>query len=72
MVEAGEEWVRSLGFSVFRVRHLANLGGMGVPGAKLQIALAEMKHLSKVQAQLEGGLRSLGYSLVEIDPAGYP
>lgn len=71
MVEAGEEWVRTLGFSVFRVRHLADLGGIGVPGARLQIAPAEMERLPALRAQLEGGLRAVGYREVEIDPAGY-
>jgi len=71
MVEAGEEWVRTLGFSVFRVRHLADFGGIGVTGARLQIAPAEMGRLPALRAQLEGGLRAVGYSEVEIDPAGY-
>lgn len=71
MVEAGEEWVRTLGFSIFRVRHLADADAVGAPGAKLQIAPAEMGRLPELMAQIEGGLRAVGYSRVEIDPAGY-
>ncbi len=70
LVEAGEEWVRSLGFSVFRVRHLVR-DGHPAPTAKVQIAPAELGRLPEVRAQLEGGLLAVGYGAVEIDPAGY-
>ena len=70
MVEAGEEWVRSLGFSVFRVRHLVG-DGVGAPGAKVQIAPVEMHHLKTVGGSLEAGLKAVGYGFVEIDKAGY-
>lgn len=69
MVEAGEEWMRSLGFSVFRVRHLVREGA--APAARLQIAPVEMANLKELRSQIEGGLVALGYCEVEIDPAGY-
>jgi uncharacterized protein len=69
MVEAGEEWVRSLGFSVFRVRHI--LPAEGEAMAKVQIAPAEMSRIASVHVELEAGLLAVGYSNVEIDPAGY-
>ena len=79
MVEAGEEWVRSLGFSVFRVRHLVERhddaglegGAQGAPLARVQIAPGEMGKLGRVRWELEEGLRRVGYAGVEIDPEGY-
>lgn len=69
MVERGEAHVRSLGFRIFRVRHLAE------PSqplrARVQIAPEEMTRLPEVAAELEAGLRAAGYAEVEIDPAGY-
>ncbi|NBV32303.1 MAG: ATP-dependent sacrificial sulfur transferase LarE [Proteobacteria bacterium] len=69
MVEAAEDWVRSLGFSVFRVRHMAN--GEAAPQAKVQISPVEMPQLSTVSASLEAGLKAVGYATVEIDKDGY-
>ena len=77
MVEAGEEWVRSLGFSVFRVRHIAlerPAGAVHVASAALarvQIAPEEMCKLPEAGLRLEAGLRAAGYTAVEIDPLGY-
>jgi pyridinium-3,5-biscarboxylic acid mononucleotide sulfurtransferase len=69
MVERGEAHVRSLGFRIFRVRHLAE------PSqplrARVQIAPEEMPRLPEVAADLEAGLRAAGYAAIEIDPAGY-
>jgi uncharacterized protein len=69
MVERGEAHVRSLGFRVFRVRHLAD-GAQSVR-ARVQIAPDEMPRLPEVTEALEAGLRAAGYASVEIDPAGY-
>ncbi|MEI6714005.1 MAG: ATP-dependent sacrificial sulfur transferase LarE [Verrucomicrobiota bacterium] len=69
MVESGEEWVRSLGFSVFRVRHMVQGDQKFV--AKVQIAPEEMSGIEAVQSDLVSGLRAVGYAEVEIDPAGY-
>ena len=67
LVEQGEEFVRSLGFRVFRVRFLE-----GPPlTAKVQIALDEMERLSDCTARLEAGLKSTGFEAVLIDPDGY-
>lgn len=67
MIERGEAHVRSLGFRVFRVRHLAD----GAPRARVQIAPEEMPRLPQLREILEAGLRAAGYAAVEIDPAGY-
>lgn len=67
MIERGEAHVRSLGFRVFRVRHLAG----GMPRARVQIAPEEMPRLPQLRDALEAGLLAAGYAAVEIDPAGY-
>ena len=69
MVEAGEAYVRSLGFRVLRVRHL--VGANGEPRARVQVAREEMDRLPALQARLEAGLLAVGYTAVEIDPEGY-
>lgn len=69
MVERGEEWVRSLGFRVFRVRHLV-APGEGIR-ARVQIAPEEMSQLPGREDDLTRGLRAIGYGNVEIDPEGY-
>lgn len=65
LVEAGEAFVRSLGFRVFRVRYVAGES----PGARVQIAPDEMPRLAGLD--LAAGLRAAGFASVEIDPAGY-
>jgi pyridinium-3,5-biscarboxylic acid mononucleotide sulfurtransferase len=69
MIERAEEAVRSLGFQVFRVRHIANQGES--PRARLLVAPAEMPKIASAQAELEAAIRLAGYSFVEIDPDGY-
>jgi uncharacterized protein len=69
MIEQAEEAVRSLGFQVFRVRHVANQGES--PRARLLVAPAEMPKIANTQAELEAAIRVAGYSSVEIDPDGY-
>jgi len=68
MIERGEALVRSLGFKVFRVRHLAL---EGETRARVQIAPEEMARIETVNESLVTGLLSAGYDGVEIDPAGY-
>ena len=67
MIEQGEEFVRSLGFKIFRVRFLE-----GPPvTAKLQIAPEEMDRLAGREANIETGLKNAGFDSVAIDPGGY-
>jgi uncharacterized protein len=68
MIERGEAFMRSLGFRVFRVRHLA---GERDAAARVQIAPGEMPRLTELQPAIESGLLAAGYARVEIDPAGY-
>jgi len=67
MVEQGEEFVRSLGFKIFRVRFLE-----GPPvTARLQIAPEEMTLLAGRAAAIEAGLKNAGFEAAVIDPDGY-
>ena len=68
-IERGEALVRSLGFNVFRVRHIVEAGG--VPRARVQIASKEMDRVPASATAIREGLLAVGYSGVEIDPAGY-
>ena len=67
LVERGEEFVRSLGFRIFRVRYLDGVAA----GARVQVAPDEMAALSERRGILEEGLRRAGFGFVEIDPLGY-
>jgi uncharacterized protein len=69
MVERGEALVRSLGFRVFRVRHIVEADEQ--PRARVQISPDEMTRLPSIRGSLEAGLLAVGYVDVEVDPAGY-
>ncbi|HEY5894039.1 MAG TPA: ATP-dependent sacrificial sulfur transferase LarE [Chthoniobacterales bacterium] len=66
MIEQAEEFVRSQGFRVFRVRHVNS------HSARVQIAKSEMSTATHQQYDLiRRGLGAVGYRAVEIDPNGY-
>jgi uncharacterized protein len=67
LVERGEEFVRSMGFRVFRVRYIA---GSSVR-ARVQIAPDELDAVGGREDELIAGLRVAGFDGVEIDPHGY-
>lgn len=69
-IEKGEAFVRSLGFKVFRVRHITNADPTR-PHARVQIAPSEMQRLETCREALVSGLNQSGYATVEIDPEGY-
>ncbi len=69
MIERGEAFVRSLGFKIFRVRHIVEAEGSF--RARVQIAPEEMQRLEAVNGSLTAGLEAVGYQTVEIDPEGY-
>ena len=69
MVERAEEHIRSLGFRVFRVRHVVKQDAP--PSALVQIAPGELLLAAPVQSEIERGIRAAGYASVEIDPGGY-
>jgi uncharacterized protein len=67
-IERAEAYVRSLGFKVFRVRHIVT---SDESRARLQVDPAEMWRIGGVREELLAGLLAAGYDAVEIDPAGY-
>jgi uncharacterized protein len=70
MIEKAEEFVRGLGFSVFRVRYVAN-GQTDEPDAKLQVDAGEMRKLGALELKIRERLRVIGFREVMIDPDGY-
>ena len=71
MIEQSEAFVRSLGFKVFRVRHVVENGQETKFRARVQIAPEEMGGLVAHETSIVSGLAAVGYAAVEIDPAGY-
>ena len=69
MVERAEEHLRSLGFRIFRVRHIVK--HEAPPAALVQIAPGELPLTEPVQIEIERGIRDAGYASVEIDLGGY-
>jgi len=69
MIEQAEEYVRSSGFSIFRVRYLGHPNHS--PSAKLQVDPLEMDKLLTVEAQLREAMRAIGFHDLVIDPGGY-
>src|ERR1700722_359999 len=69
MIEQAEEYVRSLGFGVFRVRFIAQ--PPLPPLAKIQIEPAAMNKLRGFEPQIRAALRAIGFSELLVDPEGY-
>lgn len=69
MIEQAEEYVRSRGFRIFRVRYLEEAGRS--PVAKLQLDPMETCHLPPLEAQIRDALRAIGFRDLVIDPDGY-
>lgn len=69
LVEKGEEILRSLGFQIFRVRHVSAPGQP--PEARVEIAPPEMSHHAVLLDNVIAQLRAAGFAKVLIDPSGY-
>ena len=69
MIEQAEEYVRSLGFGVFRVRFIAQ--PLLPPLAKIQIEPAAMNKLRDFEPKIRAALRAIGFSELLVDPEGY-
>jgi uncharacterized protein len=69
MIEQAEEYVRSRGFRIFRVRYLEEPGRS--PVAKLQLDPMEMCQLPHLEAQIREALCAIGFRDLAIDPDGY-
>jgi uncharacterized protein len=70
MVEAGEAWVRSLGFRIFRVRHLVS-GDAGTAHASVEIAPEELEHAHALFSTVRDGLLAIGYHGATLKSEGY-
>jgi pyridinium-3,5-biscarboxylic acid mononucleotide sulfurtransferase len=69
MIEQAEEYVRSCGFGIFRVRYLVQPDRP--PVAKLQIDPVEMGKLRPLETQIREALRAIGFGGLVVDPDGY-
>lgn len=63
-VEAAEEFVRSLGFEVLRVRDHGDL-------ARIEVERSEIDRAAALSEQLTEGLKELGYRYVALDLQGF-
>jgi PP-loop superfamily ATP-utilizing enzyme len=69
MIEQAEEFARSYGLVVFRVRYIAGPGGP--PTAKLQVDPAEKEKVAPLGKELRKKIRAIGFQDLLIDPNGY-
>jgi uncharacterized protein len=69
MIEQAEEFVRSCGFIVFRVRYI--VVPEGLPSAKLQVDPAENEKLVSMEGKIRQALRAIGFRNLLVDPNGY-
>jgi pyridinium-3,5-biscarboxylic acid mononucleotide sulfurtransferase len=69
MIEQAEEYVRSRGFVIFRVRYIARENES--PVAKLQVDPFEMNKLGPLETQIRKALGAIGFGGLIIDPNGY-
>ncbi|MBV8532836.1 MAG: ATP-dependent sacrificial sulfur transferase LarE [Verrucomicrobia bacterium] len=69
MIERAEDYVRSHGFKIFRVRYLARSGDG--PVAKLQVDPNEMEKLPSREKPIRQALLAIGFRNLIIDPDGY-
>lgn len=63
-VEAAEEHLRSLGFSVLRVRDHGDV-------ARVEVPAGEIERAASFAAEITAGLRAAGYRYVALDLAGF-
>ncbi|HRR91246.1 MAG TPA: ATP-dependent sacrificial sulfur transferase LarE [bacterium] len=64
MIEAGEDFLRGLGFSQIRLRHLGNL-------AKIEVPPEDMMRLLGLREMVVKKLREIGYTYITMDMEGY-
>ena len=63
-IAKGEEFIRSLGFCVVRVRDHDEL-------ARVEVGKEELQRVLRLSGKIESSLKRLGYAQVTIDPRGY-
>lgn len=64
MIESGEDFLRGLGFSQIRLRHLGNL-------AKIEVPPEDMMRLLGLREMVVKKLREIGYTYITMDMEGY-
>lgn len=64
MVELGEDFLRELGFTQVRLRHLGNL-------AKIEVLPEDMPMLLELREKIVQRLKDIGYTYITIDLEGY-
>ena len=69
MIEQAEEYVRSCGFGVFRVRYIAQPSCS--PVAKLQVDPIQMDKLRPLEGRIREACRAIGFRELVVDPDGY-
>ena len=63
-IEAGEALLKTHGFRVSRVRHYGER-------ARVEVPVEDVAKLGSLQAEIESGLRELGFGIVEFDAEGF-
>ncbi len=63
-VARGEQWLRARGFRECRVRYFGDR-------ARVEVPVAELPRLGKLQPELERAFQGLGFRAVEVDPRGF-
>jgi len=63
-IARGEEFIRSLGFSVVRVRDHGEL-------ARVEVGKEELPRARELENEIVEALKGFGYEFVEVDPRGY-
>jgi len=63
-IAKGEEFLRSLGFRVVRVRDHGDF-------ARVEVGKNELKRARKLEGKIRAALKKFGYARVKIDPRGY-
>jgi len=68
-IELAEEYLRSLGFRIFRVRHVNAPGEP--PAAKLEFAADELPRATQETERITGGVEAVGFQRVTLDARPY-
>lgn len=64
MVEEGEDFLKSLGFTQVRLRHLDNI-------AKIEVPIEDMAKILELRERIVEKLKGIGYTYITIDLEGY-
>ena len=65
-IEEAEDFLRSLGFVEFRVRHHGDIARIEVPAAQIQQITTE-----QTREKVTAGLKALGFKFITIDLQGF-